>query len=509
MPRSSPSQRLAGRRRRPAFEALEGRDLPSASTPFAFGIASPDGSATATAVATDPAGDIYITGSFGGTVDFDPGPGVVRLSAGGPEKLLNDAFVAKYAPSGRLLWARQLGGTDDAAGVGLAVDRFGDVVVAGQFRGTLDADPGPGTFDLVGPTGAISLGPGAGSLMRGVSPNLVYLPDNAFVVKLDGRGRFAWAHSVQPADSGIGSVAVDRAGNVYVSGGHQGTADFGPGLTLSGDGGFLARYDRSGRPAWAEPFPAPPGASVTPLSLAVDAAGRLIAAGHFFAAASGRDDAFVAALDAGGHLLGVADLPGTPGRSITSVAVDRNDHVYAAGMKEVAVFAPDAPPGTPTPDLFLSKYDATGRLAWDRTLPVASDGDVATFRGLAVDGTGHVVATGSFEGTLDADPGPGVAALTSVGSDDAFVLRLDAAGHFAGARRFGGTGNDRGAAVATAGVGRAVLVGGYGPAPIAIGRATLPPVTAPTDVFFFGAGLFAAAFPGDWLARPDTGGAKR
>jgi hypothetical protein len=55
----------------------------------------------------DSAGNVYTTGYFQGTVDFDPGAGTVNLSSAGSD----DIFVQKLDASGNLVWARGMGGT--------------------------------------------------------------------------------------------------------------------------------------------------------------------------------------------------------------------------------------------------------------------------------------------------------------------------------------------------------------------------------------------------------------
>ncbi len=69
------------------------------------------------AIANDPSGNIYISGSFGSTADFDPGAGVSNLIS----VEYSDAFVAKYDRSGNLIWARQMGATNQQEAKGLAV----------------------------------------------------------------------------------------------------------------------------------------------------------------------------------------------------------------------------------------------------------------------------------------------------------------------------------------------------------------------------------------------------
>jgi hypothetical protein len=95
-------------------------------------------------IAVDAAGNVYTTGYFGGTADFDPGPDTFNLSsAGGP-----DIFVSKLNSAGNSVWAKQMGGMNGDAGYGIAVDAAGNVYTTGLFISTADFDSGPGTFNL-------------------------------------------------------------------------------------------------------------------------------------------------------------------------------------------------------------------------------------------------------------------------------------------------------------------------------------------------------------------------
>lgn len=98
---------------------------------------------TATALAADAAGNVYLAGAFGSAaVNFDGGLGLAN--EGG-----QDSFLARFDGSGGLQWVRQLGGASDARANGLAVDGAGNAYVAGEFSGVLQL---PGTLLTTGPT---------------------------------------------------------------------------------------------------------------------------------------------------------------------------------------------------------------------------------------------------------------------------------------------------------------------------------------------------------------------
>src|SRR4051812_3012454 len=97
-------------------------------------------------ITLDANGNIYTTGAFTTTVDFDPGPGIFNLT---PHGFQSDIFLSKLDASGNLVWARAFGGMNNDYGMSVAVDVFGNVYMTGSFHDSADFDPGPGVFNLV------------------------------------------------------------------------------------------------------------------------------------------------------------------------------------------------------------------------------------------------------------------------------------------------------------------------------------------------------------------------
>src|SRR5690606_17049472 len=102
--------------------------------------------------ATDSAANLYIVGAFQDTADFDPDTGVYNLVATPPMSPCvldcGDIFVAKYDSAGNFQWAKRAGSSYRDFAWGVAVDRWGNVVVTGDFNGTVDFDPGIGIYNL-------------------------------------------------------------------------------------------------------------------------------------------------------------------------------------------------------------------------------------------------------------------------------------------------------------------------------------------------------------------------
>ncbi len=110
----------------------------------AFGGSSDD---RGNGISLDGLGNVYTTGYFEATADFDPGAGTFNLSSAGGK----DVFVSKLDTVGNFVWAKALSNTGTGYGIGngIALDELGNVHTTGYFEGTADFDPGAGTFNLM------------------------------------------------------------------------------------------------------------------------------------------------------------------------------------------------------------------------------------------------------------------------------------------------------------------------------------------------------------------------
>lgn len=257
------------------------------------------------------------------------------------------------------------------------------------------------------------------------------------ILRYKPSGQLDWSRWVSTrSSSGVG-LAVTAGGKVYVGGSFYGTVDFDPGAG--------ARYYSSG-----------------PTTTATGFVLYLTSAGNF-----GWVSPFVAQNPTPDPYQGGVSY-------VNTLAVDGSGNVLAGGFYSRLV---DFNPGSGTTTLpaiggaFIVKLTGSGSLAWARALEKdntygTSNGGV---RGLATDAAGNVYATGSFNGTIDFDPGAGTHTRRSVrnaadtgDSTDAFVLKLTAGGSFAWAKTFGGAGGDSGDGIAIDPSGLIHLAGYYG-----------------------------------------------
>jgi len=395
-----------------------------------------------TSIAVDSSGNIYNTGSFFGTADFDPGVGTFNLTAVGPR----DVFVSKLDSSGSFLWAKSFGGTDLDRGYSIAVDSIGNVYTTGFFSGTADFDPGAGTSELTS----------AGER-------------EIFVSKLNASGSFLWAKSFGGTGIDWGySIAVDSSGNVYTTGFFSGTADFDPSggtsdLTSAGETEiFVSKLNASGSFLWAKSF----GGTGVDLgySIAVDSSGNVYTTGYFSGTvdfdpsggtseltSTGSTDVFVSKLNASGSFLWAKSFGGNGEDVGYSIAVDSSGNVYTTGYFSSGTADFDPSGGTSEltsvgiQDIFVSKLDSSGSFLWAKSF-----GGTRIDRGysIAVDNSGNVYTTGYFRNTVDFDPSGGTSELTSTGETEIFVSKLNASGSFLWAKSFGGVSDDEGASIA-------------------------------------------------------------
>lgn len=235
----------------------------------------------------DSKADAVLTGSFNRTVDFGTGP---LTSRGGTLPRYGDAFLVKLGALGRTKWVRQIGGTGSDGGDEVAIGRQNRIYVIGDSDG--DTNFGSGTVvpntggrdswaanfsrtgrlrwarSLGGPgtqqAHGISSDPKGHALVtgefQGTSVFGSHRLDSAgaqpdvYLAKLGRTGGVLWAQRLGGAARDIGrGVDADAKGHIYVSGEFAGTIQLGSTTLTSvgGDDSFVAKLTPRGRVLWA------------------------------------------------------------------------------------------------------------------------------------------------------------------------------------------------------------------------------------------------------------------
>lgn len=385
-------------------------------------------------VTTDLDENIYITGDFSESVDFDPGVGETILDAG----VNSDAFIQKLDPNGDLIWVKQLDINSASTGYSVETDGSGNVYITGSFHLTGDFDPGSGVYNLS------SLG---GS--------------DIFVLKLDSNGNFVWAKAMGGTQSNIAfDLALDTNGNVYTTGYFRNTVDFNPGagvyqLHSNGERDcFVQKLDINGNFLWAKQI----GGDYIDMGYSIDTdlSGNVYTTGRFYNTVDfdpgidtlyftshGLFDIYLQKLDTDGNLLWAKQMGGSGHDIGNHISVDINGNIYTIGdFTETVDFNPDSVPplslvSAGIKDIYIQKLTTHGSVIWAKRI-----GGIGIDQGygLDLDQYGSVYITGRFSEIADFDPGTAVFELTPLGYEDIFIEKLDANGNFIWVEQMGGIG---------------------------------------------------------------------
>jgi hypothetical protein len=165
--------------------------------------------------------------------------------------------------------------------------------------------------------------------------------------------------------------------------------------------------------------------------------------------ASSMMDMFMLKLDANGFFVWAIRLGGQNEEVAFGIKTDSDNNVIVSGgFTDTVDFDPGA--GTSihiaqqsNKDMFILKLDSSGNYIWVQTYggpgPLS---DIAM--AVHVDTGGFIYFTGQYSGTIDFDPGPGIANLTAVGFADLFTCKLDPTGNFIWVGGAGGPSNEPG-----------------------------------------------------------------
>jgi len=394
-------------------------------------------------VALDAATNIYLAGWFDGVNDFG---GTTLTSYGG-----QDAFVAKYNTAGTLQWVEQAGGTaanteyysDVARGVG--VDGAGNVYVTGGFMG--DAAFGP-----------INL------------PGQNY--QDFYLAKYNSGGTPVWVRQgVASGEVAYGTgMVVDSSGNSVVVGYFDGaTVSFlgtyasNPGYLTGAYATFIAKFNNSGVPQWAQGLG---GGDTYSTTVGMDAVGNCYVGGGFKDAlqlgtttltAAGNTNGFLAKFDTAGGFQWARQVKG-PSMEGGRIGVDASGNCCLVSWVSSGVvdFGGLRITNASSSALYVAKYDTSGNLLWVQQAQCTGQFGF-TEGGCAFDSASNCYIPGLFTGTITF----GGTTVTNRGGWDIFVAKYDAAGNFKWLQTAGGSGNDTAIRLVVDGANNCYLAGWF------------------------------------------------
>lgn len=415
---------------------------------------------TAEGVGVDDDGNVYVIGSFSGSLDVGTG----MLVAPTPlDDWKNNVFFAKYDKFGAPVWAKNWGDTSNQLAAQVTTDGDGNSAVLIRTRGTMDLGGGP----------------------------LTSKGDNDILVgKFDADGGHLWSKlfggsMLDRAER----IAFDGSGNVLVTGRFAGTVNPGGGLsTLMATGaadGVVIRFDgATGAPELAVKLGGT-GDDEYGFGVAADADNNIYVTGRFDGTmtlgattleSAGGADVFVAKLSSAGAFVW-AKRYGSAGddRAYDLVVEPTSGDVIVTGYFTDAISfggVPETLLSSGARDIFVARLTGDGDHVWSRAYGDAADqlGPDASYSttkwtALALDGAGNIHLGGPLWGEAEFNPAsPGASGLLkskAATTADAFFVKLSGAGAFLAGFRYGGTGSELGQDIAVSPDGHVVLVGRF------------------------------------------------
>ena len=347
-------------------------------------------------IGVDSLGNVYVLGSFEGTAVIASD---TVSSTGGPSD--EDVFLAKLDPAGTLLWMQQAGGAGDMDAYGLSVSPSGGCYVAGHFMGS--------------------------AAFAGITLTSTGSSD-VFLARFDPSGVPLWVRQAggPGLDEAVG-IAVGPQQQVAITGTFSSQMTLGS-LSLTGgaSSAFMAMYNSSGAEQWAR---AASASFVEVGGVAIDFAGNSYLTGDFLGMAqfdtvslvsAGQEDFFLAAYGPAGSLLWAQRGGGIDGDEGGAVTTGLDGRIYVTGSFEgLVTFDTLTINSNADEELFVACFNYDGSLAW---IVRAQGDDSMDGNSISINSLGHIAITGTNRG--NATIGSQTISSLSPGDDDMLVARL-------------------------------------------------------------------------------------
>ena len=387
-------------------------------------------------IRTDSKGNLYVAGTFTGTVDFDPGPGILnKVSNGGL-----DFYILKLDSAGNMLWVRTFGNTSNDNVEKAQIDKADNILLTGRFMNTIDFDPGV-NVDLKTSNGFSDI----------------------YILKLDDLGNYLWAKTIGGPGSDVArGLSINTSNDVTIAGNFLNTVDFDPGPGVTTKSAlmvdiYILQLDAAGNFKWVKTLEGPQNNSVQVNDLMFDKNNNILIN------ASYRDsidvdpgpniqylkdtvdplqyNLFLLKLDPTGNYIWAKQFQNkslnTVGISV--ISCDSVGNYYLGGLfigdVDFDFGNTNYTISTIKSASYILKIDSNANFIWAKHMGGFSGmwPEIEAVLGIAIDVQNNVILCGSFKGQEDFDPGNGVFYLgdpTQISNSRGYIMQLDSTGNF-------------------------------------------------------------------------------
>lgn len=267
---------------------------------------------------------------------------------------------------------------------------------------------------------------------------------DAFLLKLNSSGTFQWVKSYGSNYNDLGrDVAIDSNDNIYMLGNYRGTVDFGGGDENGAVNGdiFLVKFNSSGVFQWV--YTAGASSADDSRALALDSSDNPYITGSFQSTvnfgggnitAANTDDLFILKLNSSGAYQNIYTSNIFTTQKGKGLAVDSSGNIYATGTFSGTVDFGGGNITTSGNDIYLLKLNSSLAFQWVKRFAV-DNGEASLALGLAVtvDEDGNVYSVGQIGSTIDLGGGSQIFG----GQNDAYIVKHDSSGSFQWSKTFG------------------------------------------------------------------------
>lgn len=269
---------------------------------------------------------------------------------------------------------------------------------------------------------------------------------------------FDWAIDLDgPSSDIITGVAVDSAGNSYVSGYFVATVDFDPGPAVynvtptSSQNGYILKLDHDGNYLWVKTFDGTPSYF---RYVTLDDQNNIYLAGGFSGTldldpgvpvnnvtSSSMTDGLVIKLNQDGEFMWGKQFEGVSNNNVQQIKIINNELVVNGYYFESVDLDPGAGSAIVTRTnngnytYYLAKYNLSGDYLWSYTNEITTEN--FTIDDYDVDSSGNLYLSGSFKGGVDFDPSVASFVLSATNNNN-FILKLNSVGTFVWVKTFVG-----------------------------------------------------------------------